>query len=233
VEVLSAATQCRWRSAPTTTPISARTCRTSCTSFDGIAAGPDGNVWFGEFHHIAKITPAGKITEFAYPSQSDPNQYGGVTAGSDGNVWFAQSSENAIGRIVPSTGKIKMFPIPVSCTPAAVVLAKDKNVWLFCLASSPMLGRVTPAGKIKTFPIGGNFGSNETEQFCEHGPDGEPWCASGDLNTVFRVNTSSQTVTTFKPPLLSGARPDAVTAGSDGNIWVDTVGGQIDVLLNP
>ena len=204
------------------------------TSIDGMALGSDGNVWFAEFNHIAKITPSGKITEFAYPSGYSTNQYGGVSAGSDGNVWFAESSNNAIGRVVPSTGKITMFPIPVSCTPAAVVLGNDKNVWFACLANEPLLGKITPKGKVATFAIGGAFSSNETEQFCARGPDGEPWCASGNDGTVFRINTTSHTVTTFTPPLGSGARPDAVAPGSDGNLWVDSVGGDLDVLvINP
>jgi virginiamycin B lyase len=204
------------------------------TSFDGMALGSDGNVWFAEFNHIAKITPSGKITEFAYPPGYSTNQYGGVTTGSDGDVWFAESSNNAIGRVVPSTGKITMFPIPVSsCTPAAVALGNDKNVWFVCLSSEPLLGNITPKGKVATFAIGGAFSSNETEQFCARGPDGEPWCASGNDGTVFRINTTSHTVTTFTPPLGSGARPDAVAAGSDGNLWV-AVGGYLDVLVtNP
>jgi virginiamycin B lyase len=206
------------------------------TSIDGMALGSDGNVWFAEFNHIAKITPSGKITEFAYPAGYSTNQYGGVTTGSDGNVWFAESSNNAIGRVVPSTGKITMFPIPVSCTPAAVVLGNDKNVWFFCLTSTPEIGSITPSGKVSAFAVGGSFGSNETEQFCARGPDGEPWCASGNDLTVFRVDTSSHTIKTFTPPLGSGVRPDAVVAGSDGNLWVDTAGGigEIDVLVtNP
>ncbi|MGA8796864.1 MAG: hypothetical protein WB526_07340 [Candidatus Cybelea sp.] len=205
------------------------------TSLDGMALGSDGNVWFAEFNHIAKITPSGKITEFAYPSGYTTNQYGGVTTGSDGNVWFAESSDNAIGRVVPSTGKITMFHIPVSsCTPAAVVLGNDKNVWFVCLSDGPLVGNITPGGKVATFAIGGAFGSNETEQFCARGPDGEPWCASGDDGTVFRIDTTSHTVTTFTPPLGAGARPDAVAPGSDGNLWVDSVGGDLDVLVtNP
>ena len=199
------------------------------TSIDSNGLGPDGNVWFTEFNHIGKVTPAGKITEFAYPTQPGTNQYGGVTAGSDGNVWFAESSQNAIGRIVPATGKITMFA--VSCTPAPVVLAKDKNVWFTCLTSSPMLGRITPAGAITVFSIGGTFGSNETEQFCERGNDGEPWCAYS--NIVFRVNTSSQTITPFTAPLPSGSRLDAVAPGPDGNMWADAIGGTgtIDALV--
>ncbi len=97
------------------------------TAIDGLGLGPDGNVWFAEFNHIGKTTPSGTITEFAYPSGYSTNQYGGVTGGSDGNVWFAQSSANAIGRIVPSTGKITMFPIGVGCTPAPVVLAAEPS----------------------------------------------------------------------------------------------------------
>jgi virginiamycin B lyase len=204
------------------------------TSIDGMALGSDGNVWFAEFNHIAKITPSGKITEFAYPSGYSTNQYGGVTTGSDGNIWFAESSNNAIGRVVPSTGKITMFPIPVSCTPAAVVLGNDKNVWFACLSNEPLLGDITPKGKVATFAIGGAFSSNETEQFCARGPDGEPWCASGNDGTVFRIDTASHTVKAFTPPLGSGARPDAVAPGADGNLWVDSVGGDLDVLvINP
>jgi streptogramin lyase len=100
------------------------------TAIDGLALGPDGNVWFAEFNHIGKITPAGKITEYAYPTPYGVNQYGGVAAGADGNVWFAESSGNAIGRVVPSTGQITMFPIsPARCTPAPLVLGNDRNLW--------------------------------------------------------------------------------------------------------
>ena len=202
------------------------------TALDGIARGPDGNVWFTEFNHIGKITPMGKITEFKYVTQPGTNQYGGVTGGSDGNVWFAESSQNAIGRIVPSTGKITMFHITAPCTPAAVVLAKDNNVWFACLVTSPTMGRIAPSGAIKTFSIGGSFGGNETMQFCARGPDGEPWCAPRNNGNVFRVNTATDTITTFTPPFAAGESPDAVAAGPDGNVWIDTIGGQhIDVLV--
>ncbi len=199
------------------------------TSLGGLALGPEGDVWFTEFNHVAKITPSGTITEFAYPSGS--NQYGGITAGADGNMWFAESAQNAIGRIVPATGKITMFPIPVSCIPTAMVLAKDNAVWFACLTSPPTIGRITKSGTITTYNIGGTFNSNETESFCARGPDGQPWCASGDDGTVIRVNVASHTATTFTPPLSPGARPDAVAAGPDGNVWVDTVGGDLDVLV--
>jgi streptogramin lyase len=129
-----------------------------------------------------------------------------------------------------------MFPISVACTPAPVVLANDNNVWFVCLTSTPTIGKITPSGTITTFNVGGTFGSNETEQFCARGPDGQPWCASGSDGNIFRINTKAHTATTFTPPLATGSRPDALTAGADGNVWVDTIGssGQIVVfVINP
>ena len=67
----------------------------------GIAAGPDGNLWFTERygHKIGRITPNGKISEFPIPtSESHPL---GITAGPDGNLWFTEENGNKIGRISP------------------------------------------------------------------------------------------------------------------------------------
>lgn len=194
------------------------------TAIDSNALGPDGNVWFTEFNHIGMVTPSGVITEFSYPTQPNVNQYGGVTAGPDGNVWFTESSNNAIGRIKPSTGNITEFKLPQSCTPAAIVTAKDNDMWFACLTTTPMVGRISTAGNIKMFAGGGSFSSNETEQFGAVGPDGNPWFASGDNDVVFNVDTTTHEVTTFDPPLKPGERPDALQTGPDGNIWLTTVG---------
>jgi len=194
------------------------------TSIDSNGLGPDGNVWFAEVNHIGKVTPAGVITEYAYPTQPNINQYGGVTAGPDGNEWFSESSNNAIGKINPKTGKITEFKIPQTCVPSAIVTAKDKHMWFACLTTSPMVGRISMSGSIKLFTGGGAFSSNETEQFGAVGPDGNPWFASANNNVVFNIDTTTHKVTAFDPPLLSGERPDALQTGPDGNIWVTTVG---------
>src|SRR5690348_2434791 len=62
-----------------------------------IAAGPDGNLWFGGAgppFTIDRITPDGLITPFTLPRIQpgiDVNSYGGVAAGHDGNVWFSNT----------------------------------------------------------------------------------------------------------------------------------------------
>jgi len=76
---------------------------TSNSGLEGIAAGPDGNLWFTEYagNKIGRITPGGTITEFPMPTaRSRPE---GITAGPDGNLWFIEFFANKIGRIM--TGK--------------------------------------------------------------------------------------------------------------------------------
>src|SRR5438046_2358782 len=73
----------------------------------GIAAGPDGNLWFTNItsNSIGRITPAGFVSNFTQPSISGPHE---ITAGPDGNLWFTNYSNNSIGRITPA-GVISNF----------------------------------------------------------------------------------------------------------------------------
>jgi virginiamycin B lyase len=55
----------------------------------GIAAGPDGAMWFAETHadRVGRITASGTIQEHALPSpSSEPH---GITVGPDGALWAA------------------------------------------------------------------------------------------------------------------------------------------------
>jgi len=66
----------------------------------GIAAGPDGNLWFTETNgnKIGRITTSGTITEFPLPTAgSGPSD---IAAGPDGNLWFTEGA-GKIGRIKP------------------------------------------------------------------------------------------------------------------------------------
>ena len=70
----------------------------------GIAAGPDGNLWFTEVTGpnqgaIGRIDPTtGDVTEFT-AGISPFASLSGVTAGPDGNLWFTEKNGNRIGRI--------------------------------------------------------------------------------------------------------------------------------------
>src|SRR5438093_11840759 len=93
---------------------------------NGIAAAPDGNLWFAEgaVHKIGRITTAGKFKEFATTNNSFD-----VASGPDGSVWFSEG--NKVGRITTS-GTLTEFNLPDSTTAAGRITAgPDGNLWFY------------------------------------------------------------------------------------------------------
>ena len=180
----------------------------------GIAAGPDGNLWFtGAL--IGRITTAGVITQF--PASSGP----GIAAGPDGNLWFTEYSGNNIGRIT-TAGVITDFPIPTAGSePFCIAAGPDGNLW-FTEQLGNNIGRITTAGIVTEFPIP-TAGSNP--RGIAAGPDGNLWFAElvGQIGRI----TPAGVVTEYSIP-TSGSGPDGIAAGPDGNLWFTEHGlGQI------
>jgi streptogramin lyase len=73
-----------------------------------IVTGPDGNEYFDELvpgtgqAAVAKITPAGSVTEYALPYGFNP---GGLAVGPDGNIWVIDQEHDQLGQLIlpPST----------------------------------------------------------------------------------------------------------------------------------
>jgi virginiamycin B lyase len=159
----------------------------------GITTGPDGNLWFTESvaNRIGRETPAGSLTEFALPANvTNP---GAIAPGSDGNVWFTAVQESADGSV-----------------------------------ENPILGKITTAGvvSIDSLPAADSGGLTGLVA----GPDGALWF-TGLTGKVGRMTTtgveSEYAVPEVPPPAGSPAgsasvQPDplAITAGSDGNLWI-------------
>jgi virginiamycin B lyase len=77
---------------------------------------------------IAKITPAGAITEFSLPAsdQHGPDQ---IALGPDRNLWFTDSTASQIGRITPS-GRITEIPTPTDQTlPEGITAGPRSTIW--------------------------------------------------------------------------------------------------------
>jgi len=120
-------------------------------STDDIAAGPDGNLWFtfdgtDSTSKIGRITPAGVITEFGFPSPSNDYLYlSGISAGPDGNLWFTYedftTNASAIGRITTG-GAITLTPTPTaSSLPTDITAGPDRAMWF--TEDSSKVGRIT------------------------------------------------------------------------------------------
>jgi hypothetical protein len=85
----------------------------------GIAAGPDGALWFTEAfgNRIGRITPGGVIDEFVIPTPgSGPTD---IVAGPDGNLWFTEELQNNVARLAT--------PPVVHVTPASGVLVSTQQ----------------------------------------------------------------------------------------------------------
>jgi streptogramin lyase len=103
----------------------------------GIAAGPDGAMWFSGNRNIGRITTAGVITVYPVPTSNDTSY--SITPGPDGAMWFTESPLNSpasnggwfakIGRISTS-GVITEYPLPDPMSiPSAITAGPDGALW--------------------------------------------------------------------------------------------------------
>jgi len=180
---------------------------------DGIAAGPDGNLWFTEYSadRIGRITPGGTVTEFSTGISAGSNP-DGIAAGSDGNLWFTEYSADRIGRITTG-GTVTEFAggISAGSFPEGIAAGPDGNVW-FTEFGGSRIGRITPGGTVTEF-AGINAGS--FPRGITAGPDGNLWFAETQ-NRIGRI-TPTGTITEF--PVSPISYPRGIAAGPDGNLW--------------
>jgi streptogramin lyase len=193
----------------------------------GIAAGPDGNVWFtlGDAStagraRIGRITPGGAVREFALSPDSDPH---GITAGPDGNLWFADRGlPGRIGRITPN-GAVTEFPVPMAAVrPDGITSGPDGNLWFTAFDPDPrpgrsvsLIGRITTVGEITEFPVPTGDGAPEC---IVGGRDGDLWFTEYSAHRIGRMATSG-TVTEFPVPTAATPVPGGIAEGPDGDLW--------------
>ena len=91
----------------------------------GIAAGPDGNVWFAELggNNVGRITPDGTIAEFPLPNPN--SQPFAIAQGTDGVMWFTEQSGNRIGRIEAQVA------LPPDTTPPSITISSPADGAVF------------------------------------------------------------------------------------------------------
>lgn len=106
----------------------------------GIAAGPDGALWFTNDgnNSIGRISTAGKIITYTDPDIGRPE---GITAGPDGALWFANYYGDSIGRIT-TAGKITTYPVSGLSVPNAISAGPDGALW-FTDYGNNTIGRIT------------------------------------------------------------------------------------------
>jgi virginiamycin B lyase len=111
----------------------------------GIAAGPDGALWFTEIgaNAIGRITTAGSVA--AYPLPNADSQPAGITAGPDGALWFVEQYGNRIGRIT-TAGVITEYAVPTAASyPMGIAAGPDGALW-FTECYGNNIGRAPACG---------------------------------------------------------------------------------------
>jgi virginiamycin B lyase len=189
---------------------------TANAGVEAVTRGPDGNVWFTEWHtsRIGKITPLGHITEYKTPF--DPLQSVDIKTGADGNLWFA-TDHHGIGRATIA-GKINFFPIKNNATqPTALTPGPGNTMW-FNEWAGKNVGFITPTGNVTEYPagLGGNgFG-------IAYGKDGRIWFADPQNHRIGAIRTNGTGLTYYRLGLTS--TPDTIIAGPDGNLYFGEYG---------
>jgi streptogramin lyase len=183
----------------------------------GIAAGPDGALWFTEDYEnkIGRITTGGTVTE--YPVPTGRSQPWGIAEGSDGALWFTELIGNKIGRI-DIAGNIAEYPIPTAnCYPTGIAAGPDGALW-FAEDNAYRIGRITTAGEITEYIVPA-VGAEPYPYLIAAGPDGALWFTerSDYGNKIGRITTSGK-VAQYPVP-TPASNPSGIAAGPDGALW--------------
>ena len=197
------------------------------SSPDGIAASPDGNLWFAEVNgdRIGRMTPSGQLTEFNATGIGKPH---GIAAGPDDNMYFTESNgtaDKAIASITPS-GLIDELPFnnALGSNLSGITAGPDGNLWF--ADDAHRIGRVDPALTSQTESSAGITGLPVR---LATGADGKIWFTEpanpDEASVLGRVDpaTFPSAATEFA---IAGV-PNDIAAGPDGKIWF-TRGGSID-----
>jgi virginiamycin B lyase len=201
---------------------------------EGIAAGPDGALWFtetafvGHTGKIGRITPAGVITAFPLPPYSNPT---GIAAGPDGALWFTDTGRSMIGRITPAGVVTEFGLVTLGSSPQGIVAGPDGALWFTqswggtaeAAHGTLALGRITAAGAVAEIPSAVSPGYSPGS--IAAGRDGNLWFVEqtplGD-GLIGRF-TPAGSVKTFAIPTAQ-CRPRGIAAGADGALWFTEYG---------
>jgi virginiamycin B lyase len=178
----------------------------------GMAAGPDGAIWFVEngYDAAVRVTMSGNVNEIPMSAAAPTS----IAAGPDGNLWV--TSKDAINRVTPG-GSVTEFKLGLTSNsdPTTITAGPDGAMW-FTERASGAIGRITMGGTITEYAVP-TAGSAPTG--IAAGPDGALWFTeAGGAGAIGRITTDGA-IREFAAGLSAGAAPVAITAGPDDALW--------------
>jgi streptogramin lyase len=186
----------------------------------GIAAGPDGHMWFSLPTAVAigRLDPAtGAIR--TYPLiDGVPSA---LQVGKDGSVWFVSGEAGWIGRLNERTGKVDRIKIDDNYTVTKLSVAPNGNVWFTC----PQLGLLNARTLAASYPA--DFGQSVLDIAAT--PQGSVFFIEADSHTIVEIDQRLlQVASNALPP---SSRLDTISTSTGGAaLFTDSQRGFVGVV---
>jgi streptogramin lyase len=208
----------------TTHVISAYSPVTAGSSPQGIAIGPDGNVWFTETSgKIGMINPSTfTISEFAIPTANVGP--GKIVAGPNINLYFLETLGNKIGSINTNTKQVVEVATPTTPSfPSDLVVGPDGNIWFVEGEGKLGMLNITTQQITEFTPTANSFPNTIVRA-----PDGNLWFfETGTPNRIGSINPGTKQISEILVPTANSGLGGLMT-GPDGNLWFyESYSGQI------
>ncbi len=194
----------------------------------GIAAGPDGALWFTEKNadQVGRITPGDLISEYTIPTAANAPE--AIIQGPDGRMWFVESATDKVGFV--TTGGTVLESPSFSGDGIAALLDLAACPFPACaLAKYDVVvtvdGTTTGQGGILVLNSSGGFSFDEIFQAPGASPagiaagfDGAMYWVDDANNEITRAPIGSSTGGSVSIPTASSG-PSAIASGPDGALW--------------
>lgn len=192
-----------------------------------IENGYPGEIWIAASYDNKIIrfdTATTEIREYAILGENSwPFN---IAIGPDKHIWFTQRAGGKIGRLNPSSGKVKDFELPTKHSgPAGLAIDQSNGTVWFTQAYADGIGRLDPStGKVQEFKMGTqSSGMINGPAGLTIAPDGGVWFAKLE-GKLGHIAPGSSVIDLVDVP-AGAARPAGIIAGDNGDIWTMALDG--------
>ena len=159
------------------------------------------------------------IKEFDLPRGAYPHD---PAMAPDGSVWYTGQVGNVLGRLEPTTGQIKQFPLPTAYSgPHGLAADKQGNIW-YTGNSAGLIGKLDPqTGHVSEYKMPDPAARDpHTPVFDQNGT---LWFTVQDGNFVGKIAPATRIIT-LKQPMTSRSAPYGMAINSKGVPFFDMSG---------
>ena len=204
---------------------------------EGIAYGPDGNIWVAQRdgNRIDRVTPDGVVTPFPLPNGGNPAR---IVAGPDGALWFTETTGNRIGRITVE-GEVTELRVPTNHSYPTGITRQGDALW-FTEAKAGKVARIDlPPSDEQGHTSGSSYpkitefdvGKDSSPQEITAGPDGDVWFTLSGSNRIGRI-VDGRLKLTRVPTYGSGLAGIAPAPDGSGVWFAETLADQVGLIAS-